>query len=65
MAGWPEVTVGTEGHTGVWFPVDAWTQRAPPGPRTDLYVWQAVIACQRHLLSQASAPKIQASAHLN
>lgn len=56
--------MGTEGHTGVWFPVDAWTQRAPPGPTTDLYVWQAVMACQHHLLSQASAPKIQTSAHL-
>lgn len=57
--------MGTEGHTGVRFPVVAWTQPAPPGPESDLYVSQAVIACQRRLLSGASAPKIQASTHLD
>lgn len=57
--------MGTEGHTGVSFPVVAWSQSAPPGPESDLYVLQAVIACQRRLLSEASAPKIQASTHLD
>lgn len=61
---WVYVINSTNGRVAVGYRGNrrshrCFSQPAPPGPESDLYVLQAVIVCQRRLSSEASAPKIQ------